>query len=369
MRTTNCFANGADGESTLSGISVDITDLHDADQRRMASIGRLAGGIAHELNNALTVIMGSLDLLEAGEDLLAPMREATEQAASVTKSIRALADAANVRLETSIEDSHDVIYVDREALGVAILELVRNALESLEKGGRITFHVRPEASGRGEVEIAVEDDGRGMPEEIRAHAEEPFFTTHAFGANRGLGLSAAYGFTVQSGGRLEIASEPGRGTRVGIWLPVDDQTIVESKGEVDASLPVSVLIVEDEPRVRSVVVRTATALGYRVRSVDSAEAALAAIRAETLEVVFTDVVLSAGIDGVMLARQIHQSHPRISIVIASGYPENQLGMERLQIPHAFLAKPFTRAQIDRALSEAAELARSARDRPANRDPA
>lgn len=362
----------------------------------MASIGRLAGGIAHELNNALTVIMRSLDLLEASEDLVAPMREATERAASVTKSvrayagrqylrprrvqvsefartlapeIRALTDAANVRMESSIEDSPNVIYVDPEALGVAILELVRNALESLEKGGRITLHVRPEASRRGEVEIAVEDDGRGMPEEIRAHAVEPFFTTHAFGANRGLGLSAVYGFTVQSGGQLEIASEPGRGTRVGIWLPVDDETIVESEGEVDASLPVSVLIVEDDPRVRSVVVRTAKALGYRVRSVDSAEAALVAIRAETIEVLFTDVVLGAGIDGVMLARQVHQSHPRISIVIASGYPESQLGMERLQIPHAFLAKPFTRAQIDRALSGAAERARSARDRATSRDSA
>ena len=259
----------ADGIVVWHGTVMDVTDRHEAEarareaqerdrlaQQRLLAMGQLTGGIAHEFNNLLQVSMGAAQSLgdrmagdPAGSREAEMILEASERAAELTRRLLAFSRkqmlrpdghrVASVLLELKpqlerlagprlsclfeLPDGGLTVRADRRALLSALLALAENACQACEPGGHVVLSARAGAALEarlGQACITVRDDGRGMTEEVRRRAIEPFFSTRAVGEGAGLGLSMVEGFARQSGGSLEIESEPGRGTRVTLWLPV-----------------------------------------------------------------------------------------------------------------------------------------------------
>jgi CheY-like chemotaxis protein len=195
-----------------------------------------------------------------------------------------------------------------------------------------------------------------MPPEVMSRVFEPFFTTKTGGGGSGLGLSMVYGFAKQSGGTVSIASEPGRGTTVNLYLPL---TRHEPRGTTTPGLPVTppvvsrtILVVEDEAAVRTTVRRQLETLGHKVQVADSAASALPILRgAAPPDVLLTDVVLGADMDGLDLADAARAARPDLPVVFMSGFtavPEAQQRIKALGAP--LLSKPSTLSQLDRALN-------------------
>jgi PAS domain S-box-containing protein len=259
----------ADGSIVWHGTVLDVTDRHEAEarargaqerdrlaQQRLLAIGQLTGGIAHEFNNLLQVSMGAAQSLgdrvaddQAGAREAEMILEASERAAELTRRLLAFSRKQMLRPEShrvasvllelkpqlerlagprlgclfELPDGGLTVRADRRALLSALLALAENACQACEPGGHVVLSARAGSGleGRlGQVAFTVRDDGRGMTEEVRRRAVEPFFSTRPVGEGAGLGLSMAEGFARQSGGSLEIESEPGRGARVTLWLPV-----------------------------------------------------------------------------------------------------------------------------------------------------
>jgi CheY-like chemotaxis protein len=209
-------------------------------------------------------------------------------------------------------------------------------------------HVEPELQPGRYVVFSVADTGSGMPPDVLARAVDPFFTTKDSGRGSGLGLSMVYGFVAQSGGNLHIASRPGAGTRVDLYLP--------ARGGADTSRPAApaavarsqgqlVLVVEDEPEVRKVAESLLRSIGYRTLSVASAEAALDCLRADPgIQVLFSDVMLGPGMDGRRLADEALRLRPELLVLLTSGY-EDAAAAGPGETAHALLRKPYRREQL------------------------
>ena len=272
-----------DGAIVWHGTVLDVTDRHEAEdrareaqerdrlaQQRLLAIGQLTGGIAHEFNNLLQVSMGAAQSLgdrvahdQAGAREAEMILEASERAAELTRRLLAFSRKQMLRPEShrvasvllelkpqlerlagprlsclfELPDSALVLRADRRALLSALLALTENACQACEPGGHIVLSARAGSGleGRlGQVAITVRDDGRGMTEEVRRRAIEPFFSTRPVGEGAGLGLSMAEGFARQSGGSLEIESEPGRGTRITLWMPVRESAAAGKGRESDS---------------------------------------------------------------------------------------------------------------------------------------
>jgi CheY-like chemotaxis protein len=280
---------------------------------------------------------------------------------------RTLGEAIEVRIDwaASVPD----VLADSSGLETALINLALNARDAMPRGGRLemaahvvalegnNFWKLPEAPY---VVISVTDTGSGMPPEVMARAPEPFFTTKAPGKGSGLGLSMVYGFALQSGGAIDMASQPGFGTRVEIMLPVATPSgttpPLERKAaprrEVRGSA--TILVVEDESDVRAVAARFLTAIGYRVIAADGPQEALQRLRSDTaIDLLFSDVVLGSATDGVELAREARQIRPDLPVLLTSGYPG--AGRRRRvdsQTPEfAMLRKPYRREQLVSALED------------------
>ena len=389
------------GTSLFTGFIRDVTararmeeELRQA--QKMEAIGQLTGGVAHDFNNLLTVITGNLEMLERrlprpeDGELVSEAREAAEMGAQLAARLLAfgrrqpldprpvdinalvggMADllrrslGETVRIETRLARGLPAVSADPGQFENALLNLAINARDAMPKGGSLRVATSlaedaPSDAPAGELEagpyVAVEvaDEGTGMPPEVRRRAFEPFFTTKETGRGSGLGLSTVYGFVKQSGGHVQLESEVGSGTTVRLFLPALHRAAVAAhrKPEV-APAPVAagatILVVEDDPRVRRMSVRRLTELGYTVIDAENGAAALDRLEREPrIDLVFTDVVMPGGMSGIELAQEIRRRRPGMGILLTSGFAEPGAVREaRLLKGAGWLGKPYSTKQLE-----------------------
>ncbi len=369
-----------------------------AHAQRLDAIGQLTGGVAHDFNNLLTVISGNLQLLEAeladhpdlleitdsalravarGSDLTRRLlafarRQPLQPRAVVPKPLldelghmlrRTLGEAIAVEVECAA-DVPDV-YADANELDTALVNLALNARDAMPRGGRLRIVAREtmieDASSAGElppgryVAFGIDDTGTGMAPDVLVHALEPFFTTKDAGKGSGLGLSMVYGFATQSGGRLSIDSRLGYGTRVELLLPVakaPTEPAVAAK-PVQIASPgqrATILVVEDEADVRTVAARLLEAFGFQVIPAGNAHEALERLAGNpAVDLLFSDVMLGSGMDGVELAHAARRLRPGLAVLLTSGYRGRPGGLEGPVAPFALLRKPYRREQLIEAV--------------------
>ncbi len=367
--------------------------------QRMEAVGRLTGGIAHDFNNLLMVVTSGFEMIRRRPDdrgrvlkMADAGLEAAQRGARLTRQLLTFARRQDLRpevmnlnaslldfeplarraLNEAVEvrfDLHPALHparVDPAEFESAVLNLVVNARDAMPpQGGRITVGTRNAVRAAGDgvpagayVVVAVVDNGSGMDEATRAQVFEPFFTTKEFGRGSGLGLSQVYGFARAAGGTVEIASAPGRGTTVEIWLPRTEGAgaggappAVQEAGPASAlrraEAGETVLAVEDEPAVLSAVVENLADLGYRVVPARDAAEALELMRGVgRVDILFSDVVMPGGMNGVQLAVEAGRLRPGLRVVLTSGYTGEALtGEHRVPADVPILAKPYLREEL------------------------
>ncbi len=385
-----------EGEPCLLSIIRDVEDQRTlerqlANAQKMEAIGRLAGGVAHDFNNIMTAVMGYAQIASeslppdapAGEDLKEILR-AAGRASELTRQLLAFARrqvtqprpvslnalvletrkllerllGEDIVLVTELSQPLPPVQVDPGQIEQVLMNLAVNARDAMPKGGSLTI-----ATGvlRGDVVLDVADTGVGIPAEQQASIFEPFFTTKEHGKGTGLGLATCYGIVRQAGGRIEVSSEPGAGTRFRVLLPaLPEGTLpmhTPSHGtRIDSLAPrggETVLLAEDEPQVRQLALRLLRGLGYRVLVAESGEDALALAQGtpERIDALVTDVVMP-GITGEELAGQLRLTRPDLRVLFISGYAEDSDAIERaLREGDAFLPKPFTASSLARHVRE------------------
>jgi signal transduction histidine kinase/CheY-like chemotaxis protein/HAMP domain-containing protein len=343
---------------------------------RLEMLGQLTGGVAHDFNNHLGTIVGTLGLLDAQPGLDATGRaqlqragRAAERASALTRRLLAFArrqplQAEPVVVDAMVEEMLDLIdysagdavqvalalrageacvHVDRGQLENALLNLVINSAAAMPGGGRLQVATRVDGD---ELELCIADTGSGIPEALREKVFEPFFTTKAEREGSGLGLSIVYGFVKQSGGRIALASRVGEGTSVTLRFPLGaaaTPSAAGAPGALAAPLAVSsVLLVDDDDEFRSTVAEMLQAAGCEVRTAAGAEQALRALRDEPLpQLLLSDVRLGDGMSGVQLARAVAHEWPGLRMALMSAMPDQALGMQPgWRDGWPFLQKPF-----------------------------
>ena len=358
--------------------------------QKMESIGQLTGGIAHDFNNLLSVISSGLEVLTmrhaGGGDAktLDSMRRAIDRGANMTQQLLAFARqqplepetrsvnrivsgfesvlrrAANSSIDFVLKldpKTHNAV-IDAARLESGVLNLVVNARDAMPGGGRIEVvtgnvtlsqdQVHGLAAGAW-VRLAVSDTGSGMAPETIARAFEPFFTTKEIGKGTGLGLSQVYGFIKQSGGEVVIDSVLGQGTTIAIYLPA----VTSNAAHFDDVETETVLIVEDEPDLLDVASSLFMSMGYDVMTAASGTDALGLLASRDVDILFTDVVMPNGMNGVELAAYTRQNYPNVKVMLASGYPQPALRLDRSKLGEfAFVSKPYRLSDLARSLRSA-----------------
>ena len=375
----------------------DITDRKRLEEQfrhaqKMDAVGRLAGGVAHDFNNILTVILGGAQVIESQLAPTDPLREdlaeierAADRAATLTRQLLAFSrlqilnpriidlNAAvteieqmlrrligpDIELSTSLATPIGAIQADPGQVQQVILNLAVNARDAMPEGGRLALatreiaidgaaarHVPDLKPGRYTV-LEVSDTGVGMTEETRHRIFEPFFTTKEPGKGTGLGLSTVHGIVTQSGGHVEVESAPGRGTTLRIFLPVVDREPDAAHGPasgVRGPAPRGtgvVLVVEDEEPVRAYLRRTLESAGYDVLEARDGVEALETCetRRARIDLVITDVLMPR-MRGTELAERLHDRRPDLKVLLISGYPDPALIQDNEVHDSAVLQKPF-----------------------------
>jgi PAS domain S-box-containing protein len=368
---------------------------------RMEAVGQLTSGIAHDFNNLLGIVVGNLDL--AAERLAADpkTRELIESAlqgalrgAELVQRLLAfsrrqpLAPQAidlNERLpeltallQRTLGQSIEVVarpapslwpaVADPAQLENALLNLAINARDAMPNGGALTIETantsldenyaaqNPEAAPGDYVSVAVSDTGTGMPPDVIERAFEPFFTTKEVGKGSGLGLAMIHGFVKQSRGHVKIYSEVGHGTTVKIYLPRADRAptapAAEERRDDAPRGHESILVVEDNPEIRTVAERLLTELGYRVRMAENGPAALAILDAgDAFDLLFTDIVMPGGLSGYDVAAEARKRRPGLKVLFTTGFAEASLRNGK----HAdadVVGKPYRKSELARAIRRA-----------------
>jgi PAS domain S-box-containing protein len=388
------------GRTLLLSIIHDVTERNQFEEQlrrnqRLDALGRLAAGIAHDFNNVLTVVMASAQIAERhlpGEAraraYMGDVRHAAQRGAELTRQLlafarqQALAPRAidiveslhrlagmlqrvlgdEIEVVTAVPVELPTVRFDPGQLELALINLALNARDAMPGGGKIvlraevTTEVPAEMVGRERcVLITVEDTGVGMDATTRARVFEPFFTTKAAGQGTGLGLSTVYGVVAQSGGHVAIDSAPGTGTRIHLWVPIDEGRARGADAEAAelAELAVhSVLVVDDREDVREAVARALRDAGIEVAVAGSARGALARLdelRGE-IDVVLSDVAMPER-SGIDLAADVHGRWPELPVVLMSGegrasHIEDKPGVT------SFIDKPFAMANLLAVLDRA-----------------
>ena len=358
--------------------------------QKMESIGQLTGGIAHDFNNLLSVISSGLELLgmqrNPGGDAktLDSMRRAIDRGATLTQQLLAFARqqplepetrsvnriisgfesvlrrAANSSIDFTIklDPKAPNAVIDAARLESAVLNLVVNARDAMPGGGRIVVETvgrelapgeHPSLAAGAYVCLSVSDTGTGMTPDTIARAFEPFFTTKEVGKGTGLGLSQVYGFIKQSGGEITIDSTVGEGTSIVIWLPA----VTSHAHDVPEVETETVLIVEDEPDLLDVASSLFLSMGYEVMTAASGSDALVLLASRDIDILFTDVVMPNGMNGVELAAYTRANHPHVKVLLASGYPQPTLKLDRQRLGEfGFVSKPYRLSDLARSLRSA-----------------
>jgi len=367
----------------------DLAETKLRQAQKMEAIGRLTGGVAHDFNNLLTTVIGSAEVLreglghdaelqslaelilqsaDRGAELVNRLLSASRKQSLAPVSIECRAfldDMARMLRRTIGEDVEVFVEVgepelrclaDPSQLTAAVLNLALNGRDAMPNGGRLTLRASAhEAEAKRWVVISVEDTGEGMSRATIDRAFEPFFTTKPLGRGSGLGLSMVYGFATQSGGRVEIDSEPGCGTRMKLYLPHTFARASLNQPSNIASEPAAlghVLVVEDDDTVRCQVQRQLVGLGYAVTATRDGPEALQRL-AEDLQVdlLLTDIVMPGGMNGRQLADHARLLRPTLRVLFTSGYTEDVI-IRTGGLNADFLPKPYRRAQLARKVSEA-----------------
>jgi PAS domain S-box-containing protein len=374
-------------------IGLDVTEWKAAERRleeaqRMEALGQLTGGIAHDFNNLLTVVRGSLELLGEGrcdadtaQRRIAMAMKAADRGAELTQNLlsfakrqrlspeavpvaeifvhlRDLLDRTlreDIALEIDVAADIPEITIDSARLETALVNLSINAQEAMPSGGTLTIRSWLDAK-RGDICISLGDTGVGMRREMLDHVYDPFFTTKGEGQGKGLGLSMVRGFVEQSGGVVEIDSEPGRGTTVQLRLPVKIPALRTAQIVGDSNAPpLNILLVEDEEGVRDLTVELLNSMGHTVVAAASGIEAMETYESHRPrpDLLISDLVLPGGISGRKIVQSLRAADPRLPAVVMSGYADTVIRQEgALPRDVVFLRKPFSRAQLAAAVNRA-----------------
>jgi signal transduction histidine kinase/ActR/RegA family two-component response regulator len=376
--------------------------LHQA--QKMEALGQLTGGLAHDFNNHLGIIIGNLDLLserpgldddqkellsegltaafngaELTRRLLAfarrqPLRperiDANQLIGEITKLLRrTLGERIAIRL--NLDPTIPAVIADPSQLETAIANLANNARDAMPNGGALTIttglryfdedyaaeHV--EVMPGGYIMIEVSDTGSGMPPETLARVFEPFFTTKEPGKGTGLGLSMVFGFLKQSGGHINAYSEIGKGTTFRLYLRPDKTAIAEAADSMPQAMEnlsgrgERILVVEDNARLRAVLARQLVELGYQVSEAEEASAALAQLDAYAeIDLLLTDIVMPGKLDGFGLAREFLARRPEGKVLLTSGFPGSRFAdIDASGNALRLLDKPYRKQDLARVLRE------------------
>ena len=365
--------------------------------QKMEAIGQLTGGVAHDFNNLLMVIHGGLDMLDRQEDpnrrarLLQGMRQAAERGSALTRQLLAFARRqplapeaidlsvriggmrelldrslrGDVHVDLAFDDGLWPVEVDAGELELVVLNLAFNARDAMPNGGEIVISAaNVEGWREGDiigdfVRLEVRDNGTGMTEAVKARVFEPFFTTKEIGKGSGLGLAQAYGFARQSGGSVRIESKLGEGTSVILMLPRSTKPVSETPRPALDTGPTRlatrfdgcVLLVEDDDEVAALVTEMLHQIGFDVTRAASAEGGLGALaNGRKIDVVFSDIMMPGPMNGVDLAREIHERRPDLPVLLTSGFAEaNRRAAEKVGV--SVLPKPYGLEDLASAIRE------------------
>ena len=366
-----------------------------AQAQKMEAVGQLTGGIAHDFNNLLTIIATNADLLSQPalsererRKLIESIQRASDRGARLTEQLLAFArrqplqprrhsigtllgnfeallrggGGDTVLLEFDLADEPDFASIDAAQFEAAMLNLIINARDAMPGGGSVRLRTQVLDVGPGTkrlatmppgryVAVAVTDRGVGMPPETIARAFEPFFTTKERGKGTGLGLSQVYGFVTQSGGFVDIESVVDAGTTVTLYLPAVAPLETEAAPETPRPRVHTILVVEDDPDVLDAAISMLKSLGYHVLTAGDAASALATLRRkQPIDILFTDIVMPKGMNGVELARAAMLLRPEIKVLLASGYPTAALPLvSDEESTFTFLSKPYRWTELSERL--------------------
>ena len=393
--------------TSSSKISHDITKIKLLERQyqqaqKMEAIGTLAGGVAHDFNNMLTVINGYCGLLlnsseldNASRHMVDEIHKAGERAAMLTRQLLAFSRrqmlepqvvdinavvrdtetmlrrliGEDVIVSLALESSIRRIKADPGQIQQVLMNLALNARDAMPDGGKLKIETRnatlseeycqshPGANPGEYALLAVVDDGTGMDEETRAHIFEPFFTTKDVGKGTGLGLAMVFGITKQSGGYIEVESELGRGTTFKVYLPQVTESVEQSAPHFKVFVPPrgkeTLLLVEDDDAVRVLAQHILASCGYQVIEAANGPEALQAVESHAglIDLLVSDVVMPH-MSGRKLAEQLTKMRPGLKVLFLSGYTDDaviQHGV--LQAEFAFLQKPFTLASLSAKVRE------------------
>jgi len=384
----------------VASFAEDITELVRLEEQvrqtqKLESLGLLASGIAHDFNNILAVIAANAGFLEetgshseVENEVLFEIQQAVRRGTAMTYQLLAfsrkqavvpvildLNDAIDdtrkmlrrmvgedIILTTSLEPDLGAAQIDPGCLVQVLMNLAVNARDAMPRGGQLTITTRN--CERREVMIAMTDTGCGMSKEIKARACEPLFTTKDVGKGTGLGLSVVHGIIQQAGGRIEIDSEVGVGTTVRMFLPLVDavREPTASAPEVESRGDEKLMVVEDDPHVRTSISRALRVRGYSVLEAADGSAALALLgeHGNRIDLLVTDVVMP-GMDGHQLVETARRRRPSLDVLYISGYTDDAVlrhGVERAEV--ALLEKPFPSDELAERVRQILDAAKAPR---------
>jgi PAS domain S-box-containing protein len=365
--------------------------------QKMEAVGQLTGGIAHDFNNLLGIMLGNLDFLQrlVADDEKASKRVQTTTKAALRatdltkqllgfsrresknitatdlnqvirgmKNLIARSVTPEVEVEVQLAEGLWLTEIDRGDLQDALLNLVLNARDAMPNGGKLTIETanrvldaiyeeqNPIADQGDYVQLAVSDNGSGIPAEALEHIFEPFFTTKPEGKGTGLGMSMVYGFTQRSKGYIKAYSEPGIGTTVRLYLPRSGDQVQESTRPTDkkTGLPRGnevILIVDDEADLLELAKDHLETLGYHTIVAENGKQALQKLaEAEHIDLLFSDVVMPGGINGYELAEQATTKRPELKVLLTSGFTKKAIAKNgQAQFSATLLNKPYSKAEL------------------------
>jgi signal transduction histidine kinase/ActR/RegA family two-component response regulator len=404
LRGRTFFVDGV--AMRIVGIIADATHRRAVEDRlrqaqKIEALGQLTGGVAHDFNNLLQVISGGLQLVGRQTDparrdhIFGSMRQAVDRGASLCRQLLAFSrrqalkpEAVNlkrlvgdmrellnrslrgdIQIQSSFADRLWCVEVDPGELELVILNLALNARDAMPSGGTIEISAKNSPALADQdlagdfVQLDIADSGVGMSADVLAHAIEPFFTTKEVGSGSGLGLAQAHGFAKASGGVVRIASTPGRGTLVSLFLPRTLKTpayaaeLMPQAADDSPGDAAQVLVVEDDDEVAALTVEMINQLGYDTTRVASAEAALGALAdRRSVDIVFSDVMMPGRMNGVELAQEIRRRRPNLPVLLTSGYAEaarRKAGTQKINI----IPKPYRIDELRDALAAVRQDAR------------
>jgi signal transduction histidine kinase len=361
--------------------------------QKMEAVGQLTGGIAHDFNNLLQALTGSVSLIAANPTSPKVKRWAetaqlaADRGSKLTSQLLAFSRVQKLEIRpvvvsTIIEEMQDLlastlgpqitliydlvpqservqVLGDPTQIELAVMNLAINARDATAGSGNIRITTRHEHVSAPELEegeylcLSVSDNGMGMTEEVKARAFDPFFTTKGVGRGTGLGLSTVYGMARQSGGKVELRSAPGSGTTVSIYLRIVGRAEEMSRAvesSATSGRPLNILLVDDDPEVRTVAVSMLEALGHQVRSAAGGPEALALIAEQPPELAILDFAMPE-MNGAELAGQIRTILPHLPVIFATGYAETDSIRNLVGGAAPLIAKPFTLRSLSELISK------------------